>query len=71
MLNPQDEWGKYSENIFVKKLSQEHGTISAHNDYIRQKKVGDIIFIIPVHSCMTAQSMGKYSNFDGALIDHL
>lgn len=57
---------KYNENIFfetenyksyLKRLSQEHGIISISQSYKNKLKAGDIVFIIPVHSCLTANLM--------------
>lgn len=64
-------WSKPVEGVFMKKLSQEHGTIQATDDFIAQTKIGDIIKILPVHSCMTADLMKQYLTTDGEWIEHL
>jgi D-serine deaminase-like pyridoxal phosphate-dependent protein len=48
---------KLVEECFVKSLSQEHGILSASVSYLDTKKPGDIIYVIPVHSCLTAHLM--------------
>ncbi len=58
-------WGNPLPNLYVKKLSQEHGTIHATDAFIEQTKIGDILYILPIHSCLTANLMGKYSTLDG------
>ena len=50
-------WGDIIPNTYVKSISQEHGIISIPKDDILNYKIGDIVYIIPVHSCMTANLM--------------
>jgi D-serine deaminase-like pyridoxal phosphate-dependent protein len=50
-------WGPLVPGAFLKKLSQEHGTIVGPDDFINKVKLGDLIKVIPVHSCMTANLM--------------
>jgi len=47
-------WSNSLDNCFVKKLSQEHGTLHITDEYIDIFNIGDIIGILPIHSCMTA-----------------
>lgn len=47
-------WGNIVDGVFVKKLSQEHGIIQATPGFFEQTKIGDLMYIIPVHSCMAA-----------------
>ncbi len=62
-------WGKPIEGVFLKKLSQEHGTIVAPSDFIRKIKVGDILKILPVHSCMTADLLKRYLTTEGKWLE--
>ncbi|WP_020530503.1 alanine racemase [Flexithrix dorotheae] len=62
--NPKG-WGKPIEDIELTGISQEHGTLSATNAFISKTKIGDILSILPVHSCMTANAMGEYLTLDG------
>lgn len=43
---------------YLSKLSQEHGTLKVTPTNFKRIKVGDLIEIIPVHSCLTANLMG-------------
>jgi D-serine deaminase-like pyridoxal phosphate-dependent protein len=63
-------WGKIIPGAYVKGLSQEHGIIKVENnaDYFMRKKVGDIVGILPVHSCLTADLMGRYRTFSDKVI---
>ncbi|MCP4147061.1 MAG: alanine racemase [bacterium] len=47
-------WGPSVKNTFVKTLSQEHGIIKTEKDFLQKINAGDILFILPVHSCLTA-----------------
>ncbi|MCW3805995.1 alanine racemase [Plebeiibacterium marinum] len=62
------EWDVESEIGEVKTLSQEHGIIKAHYDKIISLKPGDVIGILPVHSCLTANLMKKFLTTEGNLI---
>ncbi|RAI91563.1 alanine racemase [Algoriphagus yeomjeoni] len=55
---------------FLKSISQEHGIIKASDELLAKVKVGDILGILPVHSCMTADAMGEYMRLDGKMVDH-
>lgn len=49
-----DKWGPSLGDTYVSSLSQEHGVIETTPDVIRRVKAGDILVILPVHSCLTA-----------------
>lgn len=55
---------------YVKSISQEHGIIQASEELLASIQVGDLLGILPVHSCMTADCMGFYLGLDGKIIDH-
>ncbi|HIA12011.1 MAG TPA: alanine racemase [Flavobacteriales bacterium] len=61
-------WGNIIAGVYVSKLSQEHGTISAPSAYIEAIQVGDLVKILPVHSCMTANLLKKYVTTEGELL---
>lgn len=67
----EDGWNKPYENCYLTKLSQEHGTLKVNNEIFNTTKVGDIVGVIPVHSCMTANLMGEYITTNNEIIDHL
>jgi len=64
-------WGDLIPNVYVKSLSQEHGIISCPKDEVNQYKIGDYLMILPVHSCMAANTMKSYKTFDGQIISRL
>jgi D-serine deaminase-like pyridoxal phosphate-dependent protein len=63
--------GKFSEpdpDIWISKLSQEHGTVKTVPHQAAHFSVGDILFFIPVHSCLTAHLMRYYQTLSGEII---
>ena len=62
-------WGNIVENVYIKKLSQEHGIIKATPEFIENINVGDIIKIIPVHACTTANLYQSYVTLANEEID--
>ncbi|MTI19791.1 alanine racemase [Fulvivirga sp. RKSG066] len=55
---------------YVSALSQEHGIVKLQKEDFEKYKVGDVLFVLPVHSCLTAQAMGEYLTTSGKYIDH-
>jgi len=55
----------------VSGLSQEHGIIHAGRQLMNRTKIGDLIGIIPVHSCLTANLMKGYQTLEGEEVDHM
>jgi D-serine deaminase-like pyridoxal phosphate-dependent protein len=47
-------WTKPLEGTVLKSLSQEHGIIKTTPALLKQVKHGDLLGILPVHSCLTA-----------------
>jgi D-serine deaminase-like pyridoxal phosphate-dependent protein len=45
------------ENVYLKALSQEHGIVQGSQEWIAGIRPGDLIGIIPIHSCLTANLM--------------
>ncbi len=52
----------------VVKLSQEHGIIKATANQISKINIGDMVGILPIHSCLTANVMKGYTTCDGQSI---
>jgi D-serine deaminase-like pyridoxal phosphate-dependent protein len=69
LLN-ENGWSIPNHYSYLKSISQEHGIIKASDELLAKVKVGDLLGILPVHSCMTADCMGAYLDLDGKWIDH-
>jgi D-serine deaminase-like pyridoxal phosphate-dependent protein len=63
-------WGKSLKDTFVKSISQEHGIIKTTPDIIKKVNIGDILYILPIHSCLTADAMKKYFTLDGKELNY-
>ncbi|WP_170147974.1 alanine racemase [Marinoscillum furvescens] len=53
----------------VDRLSQEHGIIKASEEFVQALKIGDLVGILPVHSCLTADIQPHYQALDGTIIE--
>ncbi len=54
---------------YLSKLSQEHGILKVAQSQMSNFNVGDLVEILPVHSCLTANLMGQYLTTEGELIE--
>lgn len=62
-------WGDIIPDATIIGLSQEHGLIRVENPVAFSRiGIGDILTFLPVHSCLTANSMGQYLSLDGDVI---
>ncbi|WP_420580552.1 alanine racemase [Reichenbachiella sp.] len=61
-------WSAPIKGCRVKSLSQEHGKISVPKDQIEKIKIGDVLGILPIHSCLTANLMQEYVTLRGEKI---
>ncbi|MFZ1808801.1 MAG: alanine racemase [Cyclobacteriaceae bacterium] len=64
-------WELPPTEMFVKALSQEHGIVHANAESIYKIKPGDLLGILPVHSCLMADAMGSYVTLKGDRISRL
>ncbi len=54
-----------SERNYVARLSQEHGILKVSQKNFDFFNVGDLVEIIPIHSCLTANLARKYQTTEG------
>jgi len=64
-----DRWEEPEHRSYLTSLSQEHGIIQADPAEFDSLNVGDVIPVLPVHSCLTANLSGFYRTLDGNIID--
>ena len=62
-------WGPAERRAPILSLSQEHGLIEMNDSFLRQTNVGDLLVILPVHSCLTADLYRSYRTLDGKKIE--
>ena len=67
-----DGWEPMKNTHYVKNLSQEHGIISVTDDNdFDQISVGQLLGVIPIHSCLAANLMGKYQTVENNVVLHM
>jgi D-serine deaminase-like pyridoxal phosphate-dependent protein len=64
-------WGESYQGCTVISLSQEHGVVQVTPEVFEAIEIGDILGILPVHSCMTADVMGEMYTTGGIALDHM
>lgn len=64
-------WAEPLPNSYVSRITQEHSVIKMDDKLIDRIKPGDLIGIIPVHSCLTADAMKSYCILKKGFLDHL
>lgn len=64
-------WGAPIAGAYVARISQEHGIVHLPAEHRLSLIEGDLLAIIPVHSCLTAECMKQYRCLDGTPADHL
>lgn len=69
--NEGNSWGNIIPDMYVKNLSQEHGIVAVPRSRISNYKIGDLLFILPVHSCMTANLMKGYMTKEGRVVERV
>lgn len=67
----EEGWSSIIEGIKLSSLSQEHGILKASAEIFETIEVGDVLGILPIHSCLTANLMKSYLTFEGQIINHL
>jgi D-serine deaminase-like pyridoxal phosphate-dependent protein len=60
-----------TDDNYVSKISQEHGTLKVMPEYFIDIHVGGLVEIIPAHSCLTAQQARYYLTTDGEMLKTL
>jgi D-serine deaminase-like pyridoxal phosphate-dependent protein len=66
----EKDWSLPIPGAYLANLSQEHGIIHASREVIEEFKIGDVLGILPVHSCLTANLMKGYLTLDGEVISY-
>lgn len=59
------------QGVYITSLSQEHGIVTMDSVKLNSYKIGDILYFLPIHSCMTANAMKEYVTFNDFIIKRL
>ena len=66
-----DRWGMPIAGAGRQRIIPGAWSCAYPGDEFDQVKVGDLLFIIPAHSCLTVQVLRKYLTLDGRQISTL
>ena len=70
-LPTENGWSAPFEDTYVVSLSQEHGVLQVAPEDFDHIQIGELVCILPVHSCMTADLMKTVVTFSGEEIEML
>lgn len=62
-------WSEPLEGAYVAGLSQEHGIVRLPPAVLSQVQVGDLLCILPAHSCLSVTLMKEFMTLDGRMIE--
>ncbi len=57
-------WHGMISGCYLKSISQEHGLVHASVEFMSETEIGDIVYIYPAHSCLSADLMKSYYTTD-------
>ncbi|MFZ1729064.1 MAG: alanine racemase [Bacteroidota bacterium] len=66
----ENGWGPPIAGAYVTRMSQEHGIVHLAAEQRFSLIEGDLLAILPVHSCLTAECMKQFRCLDGTTADH-
>jgi D-serine deaminase-like pyridoxal phosphate-dependent protein len=66
-----DSFGTLDHKAPVIALSQEHGILQLPDTRIASLRIGNMLPIYPVHSCLTANLYGEYLTLDGDILQRM
>jgi D-serine deaminase-like pyridoxal phosphate-dependent protein len=65
----ENGWSSPIPNVYLSKLSQEHGIVSCSAAFMERCSIGQVLKILPVHSCMTANLLQQMLTVNGECIE--
>ena len=67
----KDGWSDSIEGSFLSNLSQEHGIVTCSEDLMNSTEIGDLLGILPVHSCLSANLFNSYLTIKGETVQNI
>lgn len=64
-------WEAFDQEQYIHGVSQEHGVLENCGDWMEHIQLGDTLYFLPVHSCLTANLMREYITTDGQILTTL
>ena len=65
----EEGWGPIIPDAYVSSLSQEHGIVRCPEGFFKKITVGDILFLLPVHSCLTVNLIRNMIAMNGETVN--
>lgn len=60
-----EHWDGFLPGAWVRGVTQEHGIVRMQAEDLARLRVGDLLFICPVHSCLAAHALREDTHFFG------
>ncbi len=67
-LSGEPGWERSEPAVYLSGISQEHGVLEHCDALFNRVMSGDSLYILPVHSCLTANLMRYYRTLEGRVI---
>ncbi len=67
----EEGWSPIIKGAKLKSVSQEHGILTVSQEIFDQIELGDVVGVLPIHSCLTANLMKEYLTLEGQKMEHL
>jgi D-serine deaminase-like pyridoxal phosphate-dependent protein len=64
----ENGWSFAGRENYVRALSQEHGVVCLEKSHLDRLNVGNLLYILPAHSCLAVDALGEYRDTGGARI---
>jgi D-serine deaminase-like pyridoxal phosphate-dependent protein len=58
-------WGRIRPDAVLVRISQEHGILRVEDSGLDLCRIGNPLYILPIHSCLTADLYPAYQNLEG------
>jgi D-serine deaminase-like pyridoxal phosphate-dependent protein len=68
---PGKGWSDPIPGAYLRSLSQEHGVAVIPGPEFERIRVGELLCVLPIHSCLTVTAMGKYVTLEGEVLSTL
>lgn len=70
VLFEENGWTRPIGGSFLADIKQEHGIIRTTKDIVEELRIGDVIGILPVHSCLTVNLLKGFQTLEGENISY-
>ena len=66
----ENQWSKPIKGTYLANVTQDHGIIRSSKEFVDSVNRGDVLGILPVHSCLAANLLRKYITLEGDAVDY-